>query len=90
LVTQRLRNFHRPVSPETEFACVVGGEPQVCVRIRGAVATGLIVGRSDTSKWPAVGRLQSREHLVKGIETFPETLLMLFDGRNEGKLVIEV
>jgi len=28
--------------------------------------------------------------VVKGIETFPETLLMLFDGRNEGKLVIEV
>jgi NADPH-dependent curcumin reductase CurA len=41
-------------------------------------------------KWLAVGRLQSREHVVKGIETFPETLLMLFDGRNEGKLVIEV
>jgi NADPH-dependent curcumin reductase CurA len=44
----------------------------------------------DMGQWLAQGRLQSREHIVKGIETFPETLLMLFDGRNQGKLVIEV
>jgi NADPH-dependent curcumin reductase CurA len=47
-------------------------------------------GIRDMGKWLAEGRLVSREHIVKGIETFPETLLMLFDGRNEGKLVIEV
>ena len=41
------------------------------------------------SRWLAEGRLRSREHIVKGVETFPETLLMLFDGRNQGKLVIE-
>jgi NADPH-dependent curcumin reductase CurA len=34
-------------------------------------------------------RRRSREHVVKGLKTFPETLLMLFDGRNEGMLVIE-
>jgi NADPH-dependent curcumin reductase CurA len=44
----------------------------------------------DMSNWLGEGRLQSREHVVKGIETFPDTLLMLFDGRNQGKLVIEV
>jgi NADPH-dependent curcumin reductase CurA len=44
----------------------------------------------DMSQWLAEGKLQSREHIVKGIETFPDTLLMLFDGRNQGKLVIEV
>ena len=44
----------------------------------------------DMGQWLAEGRLQSREHIVKGIETFPDTLLMLFDGRNQGKLVIEV
>ena len=46
-------------------------------------------GIRDMSRWMAEGRLKSREHIVKGVETFPETLLMLFDGRNEGKLVIE-
>ena len=44
----------------------------------------------DMGGWLAEGRLQSREHIVKGIETFPDTLLMLFDGRNQGKLIIEV
>jgi len=47
-------------------------------------------GIGDMARWLAEGRLQSREHIVKGIETFPDTLLMLFDGRNQGKLVIEV
>ncbi len=47
-------------------------------------------GIRDMSLWLAAGKLKSREHIVKGIETFPDTLLMLFDGRNQGKLVIEV
>jgi NADPH-dependent curcumin reductase CurA len=47
-------------------------------------------GIADMSRWMVEGRLQSREHIVKGIETFPDTLLMLFDDRNQGKLVIEV
>jgi NADPH-dependent curcumin reductase CurA len=46
-------------------------------------------GMRDMSRWLAEGRLKSREHIVKGIETFPDTLLMLFDGRNQGKLIIE-
>jgi NADPH-dependent curcumin reductase CurA len=47
-------------------------------------------GMRDMGRWLQEGRLVSHEHIVKGIETFPETLLMLFDGRNQGKLVIEV
>jgi NADPH-dependent curcumin reductase CurA len=46
-------------------------------------------GIRDMSRWLAEGKLKSREHVVKGVDTFPETLLMLFDGRNQGKLVIE-
>jgi len=44
----------------------------------------------DMSRWIDEGRLQAREHIVEGLETFPETLLMLFDGRNQGKLIIKV
>ncbi|MEW6736869.1 MAG: NADP-dependent oxidoreductase [Acidobacteriota bacterium] len=40
--------------------------------------------------WLAEGRLKSREHIVNGLETFPETLQMLFKGENFGKLVIKV
>ncbi len=38
----------------------------------------------------ASGKLKSREDVVEGIETFPETLLKLFKGENTGKLVLKV
>jgi NADPH-dependent curcumin reductase CurA len=47
-------------------------------------------GIRDMSRWIDEGRLKAREHIVEGLETFPETLLMLFDGRNQGKLIIKV
>jgi NADPH-dependent curcumin reductase len=40
--------------------------------------------------WLADGSLRSREDVVDGIETFPETLNMLFSGANTGKLVLRV
>jgi NADPH-dependent curcumin reductase CurA len=40
--------------------------------------------------WMAAGKLKSREDIVEGIETFPETLLKLFSGENLGKLMIKV
>jgi NADPH-dependent curcumin reductase len=36
------------------------------------------------------GRMKSKEDVVKGLETFPETLLKLFSGENFGKLVLQV
>jgi NADPH-dependent curcumin reductase CurA len=80
-------------------AKVKGPENYLSLLVNRARMEGFIVfdfekdyprGIRDMGQWLAEGRLQSREHVVKGIETFPETLLMLFDGRNEGKLVIEV
>lgn len=38
--------------------------------------------------WLAAGKLKSREDIVDGIETFPETLNKLFTGENFGKLLI--
>jgi NADPH-dependent curcumin reductase CurA len=40
--------------------------------------------------WMAAGQLKTREDIVVGLETFPETLLMLFKGENTGKLVLKV
>jgi NADPH-dependent curcumin reductase CurA len=40
--------------------------------------------------WMMAGKLKSREHIVPGLETFPETLLKLFSGENNGKLLIKV
>jgi NADPH-dependent curcumin reductase len=36
------------------------------------------------------GRMKSKEDVVVGLQTFPETLLKLFNGENFGKLVLEV
>jgi NADPH-dependent curcumin reductase CurA len=44
----------------------------------------------EMAGWMKAGRLKSREHIVAGLETFPETLLMLFSGENRGKLILKV
>jgi NADPH-dependent curcumin reductase CurA len=40
--------------------------------------------------WMAQRKLSSKEHIVSGLETFPETFLMLFTGENQGKLMLRV
>ena len=47
-------------------------------------------GLQALAAWTIQGKLKAREHVVEGLETFPETLLMLFRGENFGKLVIRV
>jgi len=44
----------------------------------------------EMAGWMAQGKLKSREDIVDGLETFPETLLKLFTGENFGKLMIKV
>ncbi len=40
--------------------------------------------------WIAAGKLKTREDIVQGLETFPETFQKLFSGENNGKLVLQV
>lgn len=47
-------------------------------------------GAMQLGKWMAEGKLKSREHVVEGLGTFPETLMKLFKGENFGKLVLKV
>jgi hypothetical protein len=42
------------------------------------------------ARWMQEGKLISREDIVEGFDTFPETLLKLFRGENFGKLVLKV
>jgi NADPH-dependent curcumin reductase len=44
----------------------------------------------EMAGWMASGQLKTREDIVAGLETFPETLLRLFKGENTGKLVLKV
>jgi NADPH-dependent curcumin reductase CurA len=44
---------------------------------------------AELAGWLKEGKLVSREHVVHGgVDAFPETLLMLFDGVNTGKMVL--
>ena len=36
------------------------------------------------------GKMKSKEDVVVGLDTFPESLLKLFNGENFGKLVLQV
>lgn len=40
--------------------------------------------------WIQAGKLKTREHVVQGLDTFPETFGKLFTGANQGKLVLQV
>jgi NADPH-dependent curcumin reductase CurA len=46
-------------------------------------------GAKEMATWLHQGKLKSREDIVDGLETFPETLLKLFSGENFGKLMIK-
>jgi NADPH-dependent curcumin reductase CurA len=45
---------------------------------------------AEMGAWMAAGKLKSREDIVEGLETFPETLLKLFKSENSGKLMLKV
>ena len=45
---------------------------------------------AELSGYLKSGRIKSREDVVAGLDTFPETLLKLFKGENFGKLILQV
>src|SRR5713101_8030178 len=44
----------------------------------------------EMAGWMMAGKLKSREDIVEGFQTFPDTLLKLFRGENFGKLMIKL
>ena len=48
------------------------------------------LGVAELSGYLKAGKMKSREDVVEGLSTFPETLLKLFNGENFGKLVLQV
>ncbi len=45
---------------------------------------------ADLAAWVDDGSLKHRQHILDGIEQFPEALAMLFRGENNGKLLVRV
>jgi NADPH-dependent curcumin reductase CurA len=44
----------------------------------------------EMSQWMTQGQFHTREDIVHGLDEFPNALQMLFDGRNFGKLILQV
>ena len=44
----------------------------------------------EMAGWLAKGQLKSKEHIVEGLESFPQSLMKLFSGENYGKLVLKI
>jgi NADPH-dependent curcumin reductase CurA len=40
--------------------------------------------------WMNQGQFQTREDIVQGLENFPSALMMLFEGKNFGKLILQI
>ena len=66
---------------------------------RSALMQGFIVsnyasrfgeGVKQLTQWYSEGKLSAKETIVQGFDKLPETFLGLFEGKNTGKLLVEV
>ncbi len=48
------------------------------------------LGIAALGQWMKEGKVKSKEDIVQGLEHFPQALNMLFEGKNFGKLVLQV
>ena len=82
-------NTTAPVGPSNYMSLLVNR-----ARMEGIIVFDNIANYGtaavEMAGWIAAGKLKAREHVVEGIENFPETLMMLFRGENFGKLVLKV
>lgn len=77
----------------------VGPRPQPTLLKKSALMQGFIVsnyashfpeGIHQLAQWLAEDKLSYQETIVKGFEKLPEAFIGLFEGRNTGKLLVEI
>jgi NADPH-dependent curcumin reductase len=87
------------ISQYNNTGAITGPSNYLSLLINHASMTGFVVsdyiarwpeGGAAMAQWLASGELKTREDVVGGLETFPETLLKLFSGENFCKLVLAV
>ncbi len=87
------------ISQYNSTSGVRGPANYMSLLVNRASMTGMVVfdyaarypeATKEMAGWIAEGKLKTREDIVEGLETFPETLLKLFKGENTGKLVLKV
>ena len=88
------------ISQYNATGAMTGPSNYMSLLVNHASMTGFVVsdygerytdGAREMAGWLAAGKLVSREDIAEGgLERFPETLLRLFEGKNTGKLVLQV
>ncbi|MDB5796366.1 MAG: Alcohol dehydrogenase zinc-binding domain protein [Paucimonas sp.] len=87
------------ISQYNNTAPVTGPSNYLSLLVNRARMEGMVVfdfadryaeGVQAIAKWIAEGSFKTREDIVSGLENFPQALLMLFEGKNFGKLVLQV
>lgn len=87
------------ISQYNAIGGMTGPSNYMSLLVNHASMTGFVVsdygdryaeGAREMASWLAAGKLVSREDIAIGLESFPETLLRLFEGKNTGKLALEV
>ena len=87
------------ISQYNNIGAVKGPANYLSLLVHRARMEGIVVfdyadrfplGVAAIAQWLKEGKFTSREDVVEGLEHFPEALLMLFEGKNFGKLVLKV
>jgi NADPH-dependent curcumin reductase len=87
------------ISQYNQLDAVHGPANYLSLLVNHASMTGFVVsdygdrlaeGVAEMAGWYSAGKIVSREHIVEGIERFPEALLQLFTGEHDGKLELYV
>ena len=87
------------ISQYNATAKVAGPSNYLSLLVNRARMEGMVVfdyadrypeGVARLAGWLRAGAIKSREHVVDGFAHFPDALLMLFEGKNFGKLVLKV
>jgi NADPH-dependent curcumin reductase len=47
-------------------------------------------GRKQLAEWLNAGLIKFKEHIDRGLENAPQSMLRLFNGHHDGKLIIDI
>jgi len=87
------------IASYNDTSAPVGILPQSTLLKKSALMQGFIIniysarfpeGIKQLAQWIGEGKLSYQETIIKGFEKLPETFLGLFEGKNTGKLLVEV
>ena len=83
-------NAQKPVPGPYNFSSILTQRLRVQGFVFGDYLDRISEAVADLGKWLVQGKIQYRVHVVEGLEKAPQAVNMLFDGSNEGKLMVKV